>query len=614
MHKLVAGKPGDRMLILGNEAIVRGALEAGIDFATTYPGTPSTEIGDNFYLIAKETDLYFEYSSNEKVALEVAAAASASGLRSMCSMKHIGVNAAADPLMALAYLGVEGSLVLVSADDPNAFSSGTEQDNRLFAKLANLPVLEPSSIQEAKDMAVYAFDLSEELGEPVFFRTTTRISHSSGVVTLGPIKEEERRGDFVKDPTHVLMPVVVRMLRKRMLANLDRARAIANESAFNKVIGDGKWGIITNGVSFNYVMDAIKELDKESRFRILRLGFSYPFPDILIKNFVSQCEKVLVVEEGEPFMEEGVKALAQEIGSAVSIKGKGDELIPPMYELDPVMVTKAVAHYFGIEYSPKTPVDSSGLPETPGRPPILCAGCPHRASFAAIRQVLGDDAIYASDIGCYALGVQPPLNAADFIICMGSSIGLASGFSTATGKKAIGFIGDSTFFHSGLSGLASAVYNQHDMTLVILDNGTTAMTGHQPHAGAEMVAEDPSLTYIPVENAVRGLGVSHVLVVNPLKMKQMRDAIREAVDFKGVSVIISRAFCPMLPAAVRKKEKKRAFYVNEGKCKNHRDCLNILGCPAFYVDGDRVKIDEAMCTGCAVCAQVCPENAILPKK
>ena len=614
MHKLLSGKPGDKVLLLGNEAVVRGALEAGVSLATCYPGTPSSEIGDNFFSISKEADLYFEYSANEKVAFEVAAAASVSGLRSMCSMKHIGVNVAADPLMSFAYLGSNGGMVIVSADDPNAFSSGNEQDNRLMAKLAGLPVLEPSSIQEAKDMTTYAFDLSEKIGEPVFLRTTTRISHSSGVVSLGPIKKPNTKGDFQRNPFYVLMPVVVRQLRKRMLDNLEKAREISNSSELNVITGSGKFGIITSGVSFNYVIDAIRDLNIEEKTSVLRLGFSYPLPNTLIKDFVSRCEKILIVEELEPFLEEGVKVLAQEMGSTITIKGKGEDLLPQMYEFDPVMVQRAVSNFFGIDYSPRAVVETSDLPETPGRPPVLCAGCPHRASFVAIRQVMGDDVIYASDIGCYALGVQPPLRMADYLICMGSSLGLAAGFSTVNDKKVVAFIGDATFFHSGLSGLASAIYNQHDLTLVILDNGTTAMTGHQPHPGAQLAGNDLPFTHINIEDVVKGLGVEHMAVVNPFKLQKMRESIKAAVAHEGVSVIISRALCPMYAKQIGNKEKAHAFYINENRCKNHRDCLTVLGCPAFYVDGGSVRIDDAACTGCAVCAQICPENAILPKK
>jgi indolepyruvate ferredoxin oxidoreductase alpha subunit len=614
MHKLLKDNPGEKMLLLGNEAIARGALEAGVAFATTYPGTPSSEIAENFFRIARETDLYFEYSTNEKVALEVAAASAVSGLRTMCSMKHVGVNVAADALMTLAYVGVKGGLVLVSADDPFMFSSQNEQDNRYYGKLSGLPVLEPSSVEEAKDMVKYAFDLSEELQEPVIFRTTTRINHSSGVVSLGPMRPRVTQGTFTKDPfTYVTVPAVSRNLHKKLLANYEKARMLTNKSPYNLIEGNGSWGIICNGVSYNYVKDAIVDLSLMGKVRVLRIGFSHPLPDELIKGFVKDCEKILIVEEGEPYLEEGVKALAQEIGYTGSIRGKGADLFSRLYEFDPAMVRKNMAKYFNVPVESTQPVETSDLPEIPARPPNLCAGCPHRATFYAVRQVLGDEAIYPTDIGCYTLGLLPPLSMADFVICMGSSVGSAAGFARATGRKVVAFIGDSTFFHAGLPGLVNAVHNNHDITLIVVDNGTTAMTGHQPHPGVDMAKLGYPHTRISIEEVVKGLGVKHVATVNPLKSKKLMDTVKEAVEFKGVSVIISQEICPLYARTIEKKP-KRAFYVNREKCKNDRECINKLGCPAFYLEEKQVCINEDSCIGCTLCAQVCPENAILPLK
>jgi indolepyruvate ferredoxin oxidoreductase, alpha subunit len=614
MHKLLTNNPGERMLLLGNEAIARGAIEAGVAFATTYPGTPSSEIAENFFRISQETDLYFEYSTNEKVALEVAAAAAASGLRTMCSMKHVGVNVAADALMTLAYLGVKGSLVLVSADDPFMFSSQNEQDNRYYGRLSGLPILEPSSVEEAKDMIIYAFDLSEELQEPVIFRTTTRVNHSSGVISLGEIRPRITRGAFAKDPlSYVAVPAVSRNLHKKLLANYEKAQVITNKSEYNLIEGDGVWGIICNGVSYNYVKDAIKDLNLEEKVKILRIGFSHPLPEKFIKDFVKGCEKILVVEEGEPYLEEGVKAFAQEIGYTREIRGKGADLFTRLFEFDPAMVRRNMAKYFGVPLQVGEQVDLSGLPEIPGRPPNLCAGCPHRATFYAVRQVLGDDAIYPTDIGCYTLGFLPPLNMADFLICMGSSVSTGSGFARATGRKVVSFIGDSTFFHSGIPGLINAVHNNHNMTLIVVDNGTTAMTGHQPHPGVDMARLGFPHIRLSIENVVKGLGVKHIVTVNPLKSKKLMETIKEAVDFEGVSVIISQEMCPLYVRSLEKKP-ERPFYVNQEKCKNDRECINKLGCPAFYLEEERVCINEDTCIGCTLCAQVCPENAILPLK
>ncbi|MFH2219548.1 MAG: indolepyruvate ferredoxin oxidoreductase subunit alpha [Pseudomonadota bacterium] len=613
MHKLLAGRPGEKMLLLGNEAIARGAIEAGVAVATTYPGTPSSEISLNFFQISRESVLYFEYSTNEKIALEVAAASANAGVRSMCVMKHVGLNVASDVLVSLAYVGVRGGLVIVTADDPYMFSSQNEQDNRYYAKLSGLPLLEPSSVEEAKDMVLYAFDLSEKLQEPVIFRTTTRINHSTAVVVLGETRTPVTGGDFAKDPfNYVMVPAVSRKLHVKLLRNLKKAERISEKSEYNFTEGEGPRGIICNGVSYNYVHDAVKDFNISHTVRILRVGFSHPMPRSLITEFLAGCEKVLVVEEGEPFMEETVKAFAQEKGLFLTIRGKGEGLFSRLYEYDPAMVRRCIADFFDVEYTPAAIPDLSDIPDLPQRPPTLCAGCSHRAVYYAVTQAAeGVETIYPTDIGCYTLGFMPPLSKGDFLVCMGSSVGTSCGFSKVTGKKVIAFIGDSTFFHSGVPGLINAVFNNHDFTLVILDNGTTAMTGHQPHPGVDM--EELGLSgygRVSIEAIVRAAGVTQVAVIKPYKVKKSIDAIKAAINYKGVSVVISQEPC-ILYAKSLKKAQGRPFYVGE-KCKNHRDCINALACPAFYIRKDRVKIDPALCTGCTLCAQVCPENAILP--
>ena len=615
MHKLLTDNPGQKMLLLGNAAIARGAIEAGVAFATTYPGTPSSEISLNLFQISQETDLYFEYSTNEKVALELAAAAANSGVRTMCMMKHVGMNVAADVFMTLAYIGVKAGMVILTADDPFMFSSQNEQDNRYFAKLSGLPMLEPSSVEEAKEMMPYAFDLSENLGEPVLFRTTTRVNHSNEVITLGPIKEIKPKGDFVKDSfNYVCVPAVSRKLHVRLLENLDKAEKIAATSPFNIVEGSGKWGIICNGVSYNYVSDAVKELNIKDKTKILRLGFSHPMPEILIKDFLKQCDKVLIVEEGEPYMEEWVKSFAQEAGLTISIKGKSKELFSRLYEFDPAMVRKGIAEFFNISYTAPVKPDLSDIPEIPQRPPTLCAGCSHRATFYAVKQACkGTDTIHPSDIGCYTLGFLPPLSMADFVVCMGASVGSSCGFSKVTDKKVVSFIGDSTFFHSGIAGLINAVFNKHNFTLVILDNGITAMTGHQPNPGVDM--EKMNLNgygRVSIEKLVRAVGVEHVSVIKPFKVKKSIETIKEAIAFKGVSVIISQEICSLYAKSLKKK-RGLPFTIND-KCKNHRNCIDSLACPAFYLEKERIKIDPELCWSCAVCAQICPENAIVPLK
>jgi indolepyruvate ferredoxin oxidoreductase, alpha subunit len=616
MHKLLIQEPGKKLLLLGNEAIARGAVEAGVALATTYPGTPSSEISANFFNIAKESPLYFEYSINEKVALEVAAAASNACVRSMCVMKHVGLNVAADALMTLAYIGVKAGLVILTADDPFMFSSQNEQDNRYYAKLSGLPMLEPSSVAEAKEMVAYAFELSEKLAEPVLFRTTTRINHSNEIVTLGDITAPVSKGDFPKDPfNYVTVPNVSRNLHKKLLKNLAKASKISESSPYNFIKGDsGTWGIIVNGVSYNYAHDAINDLNIKDRVKILRIGFSNPMPSGLIVEYLKGCEKVLIIEEGEPYMEESIKAIAQEAGLTIPIKGKAEELFSRLYEFDPGMVRKNIARFFEISYSPVTPVDLSDIPDIANRPPNLCAGCSHRATYYAVKKAAeGKATIYPTDIGCYTLGLLPPLSMADFLICMGSSVGTSCGFSKTTDKKVISFIGDSTFFHSGIPPLVNAVFNNHNFTLVILDNGTTAMTGHQPNPGVDMdQLKCSGYGRVSIESIVRAVGVSHVEVIRPFRIKKSIEAVRKAIDFEGVSVIIAEEICPLYAKGLKKLMGK-PFYISD-KCKNHKDCINELACPAFFIENEKVKIDPDTCVGCTLCAQICPEHAILPLK
>lgn len=615
MHKLLTDSPGKEMLLLGNEAIARGAMEAGLAFATCYPGTPSSEIPEQFFKISQESDLYFEYSTNEKVALEVGAGAAVCGLRTMVTMKHVGVNVAADPLMTLAYVGTKGGMVIITADDPFLFSSQNEQDNRFYARLSGLPMLEPTNPQEMKDITIHALELSEELESPVFIRTTTRLNHIRGSVKLGKMTPIKTKGSFQKNPFHfVTVPAVGRNLHKLLLQKYDQATEKSEKSPYNEIIGSGKWGIVTNGVSYNYVKDAVEDLGLADKVSVLKIGFSWPLPKELIVRFLQQVEKVLVVEELEPIMENDIKAIAQENGLILPIKGKGVGRLSRLFEYDPGMVREAVAQYFGVEYEGTAGLDLSGIPDLPGRPPNLCPGCPHRATYYSVKQVYGPEAIHPTDIGCYTLGLLPPISMADFLICMGSSVSSSCGFSEASDQKVVSFIGDSTFFHSGITGLINAVHNNHKFTLVILDNGTTAMTGHQPHPGVDTVPLGVNLTQVSLEDVVRGCGVKDVHVVKPFKVNKTMEAVKAAMEYDGLSVIISREICPLFEKAIGQGKKKRSFYVNLDKCKNHRDCIDKLACPAMYLEGEQVKINKYLCIGCSVCAQVCPENAILPLK
>ncbi len=552
MHPLLSKDTGQKRLLLGNEAIVRGTIEAGAGVTAAYPGTPSSEIANNLFFISLQGDwpLYFEFSTNEKVAMEVAASAAAAGVRSLTCMKHVGMNVASDVLMTLAYVGVKAGMVIVTADDPSMHSSQNEQDNRLYARFANLPMLEPSSPQEAKEMTIYAFELSESLELPVIIRTTTRTSHVRGPVELGPLpKEVKQKGRFNKDPRRwVPVPAVARMRHKVLLEQMERALSIAEGSKFNLVSGKGKTGIIASGVSVCYVEDAIRELGVEDRVSFLRLGFPYPFPISILKDFIQNVDKILVVEELEPFLEDGIKILCKDIAKDKLVLGKSTGHFSRMYEFDPLMVKKAIAEVLDIDLvRPEIP-DLSGLPILPMRPPSLCQGCPHRETYNAVKEALkelgqDENAIYPTDIGCYTLGLLPPIQMADYLLCMGSSVGSSAGFSVSTDHTIVSFIGDSTFFHSGLSSLANAYHNEHRFCLVILDNSTTAMTGHQPNPGIEIRPPGYDHPRISIENAVRGLGIKNVYKINPYKKKEAVSLFKKVLARDELSVVIAEAPC-----------------------------------------------------------------------
>jgi indolepyruvate ferredoxin oxidoreductase alpha subunit len=631
MDKLLTPSGGSSNLLLGNEAIVRGALEAGMAFATCYPGTPSSEVPDTLYRLKKgdpdRAKYYFEYSTNEKVALECAAGAAAAGLRTLCTMKHVGVNVAADPLMTLAYVGVTGGLVILTADDPSMFSSQNEQDNRYYARLSGLPMLEPATPTEAKEMTTYGFELSEQLGVPVFLRTTTRVNHTREPVKYRKLPKPKLTATFPRDPMRwVTVPAVSRKLHLRLLEVYEKAQAVSESSDWNTITGRGKWGVITNGVAACYVDDAVADLEAKTQIKVFKLGQSWPLPEKKLARFIKSVDKVLVVEELEPIVEQAVRALAQDKGISVEIGGKSGKIpkqtvdaAPPdsltrAFEYNPRLVREAIAKFFGLENPQSKPVSTAGVPQLPPRPPNLCAGCPHRATYYAVKEVVGTDAIHPTDIGCYTLGLLPPISMADYLICMGSSVSSAGGLARATGKKVVSFIGDSTFFHSGLTGLVNAVHNNHDFTLVILDNGTTAMTGHQPHPGVDTAALGDATTHIDIEAVVRGLGVQHVTTIKPFKTKASIEAIKEAVGYKGVSVVISQELCPLYARRVAPRTKK-PFQVDKGKCRQHLDCIKKVACPAMYLDDEGyARINTLQCIGCALCAQICPERAILPAK
>ncbi|NPB09885.1 MAG: indolepyruvate ferredoxin oxidoreductase subunit alpha [Thermodesulfobacteria bacterium] len=562
MHPIVEAAKGEKLLLLGNEAIVRGALEGGLRVAAAYPGTPSSEIGNLLFQIERDLPgLYFEFSTNEKVAMEVAAAAAASGLRSLTCMKHVGLNVAADALMTLAYIGVRGGMVIITADDPSCHSSQNEQDNRLYARFSGLPMLEPTTPDEARRMTAYAFELSEKLELPVILRTTTRVSHARAVVDTDELPDYSQpvKGRFEKDPRRwVPVPAVARVRHQVLLEKIREATVLADGSSWNRILGEGDFGIITSGVAVNYVLDALEELGLEGKVKVLVLGFTHPHPTGLLANFLKGIETCLVVEELEPFLEEAARLVAQERGLSTNILGKATGHLPRLYEFTPGLVKGALIRALGLEEQKPERPDLSWVPELPPRPPTLCPGCPHRETYLVVKEVLeelgeAENTIYPTDIGCYTLGLLPPIQMADYLICMGSSVGSSCGFSVATDQRIVSFIGDSTFFHAGLSPLASAVYNKHRFTLVIMDNETTAMTGHQPVPSQEL--RWPGLEDRPridLEAVVKALGVPQVVTINPYRKEEAKAAVKPILASNELGVIISKAPCILFRGRAKK--------------------------------------------------------------
>ncbi len=596
---LLANTSGETHLLLGNEAIVRGAIEAGIQVVTCYPGTPSSEVPDTFYRLSPEGAYYFEYSVNEKVALEVAGGATLSGAMALCTMKHVGVNVAADPLLTLCYTGTPGGLVLLSADDPGCHSSQNEQDNRYYARIAGLPVLEPATAQEAKDMTRDALRLAKKHGAPIMLRTTTRVNHLRGAVEFGPVPDPGKAEGFKRNPSKfVPIPAFARSMHLALMERMDALREEAEQSPYNTISGDGELGIICSGISRAYVADALENIGLVGKVKVLELGFTHPIPETLCLDFIKSVSTVLVVEELEPIVENEIRVLAQKDKLDVTILGK--DILPRHDEFTVTMIENAIRTQVGLDGVPSC---DCTLPDLPVRPPNLCAGCPHRGTYYAAKQVFGDNAVYSSDIGCYTLGFLPPLQATDFLFCMGSSISAGSGAARAADQTVVAFIGDSTFFHSGLTGVANAVFNGHDILIVVLDNRTTAMTGHQPHPGVEKTILGENDHPLDIEAAVRGLGVTEVRTVNPLRQKKTIRYLEELKEMSGVRVLIAKEPCPLYTRRVYKKVAPQVAYFTE-KAEGNFDCLDKLACPAMYRKGNMPAINPHLCSGCMLCLQI----------
>jgi len=580
----------------GNEAIARGVYEAGVRFAAAYPGTPSTEIMEEF---AKYDGVYAEWAPNEKVAVEVAIGAALGGAKALAVMKHVGVNVAADPIFTVSYTGIEGALVIISADDPSMHSSQNEQDNRNYAKFAKIPMLEPADPQEAKDFIKLAFEISEKFDTPVFFRTTTRVAHSKSVVTLNEPQMTEDRTRLVHNAEkYVMVPINARIRRVEVEKRQEALKKFVENFPENKMeINNPKVGIITAGMPYNYAKEVFPD------FSYLKLGMVYPLPVKLIHEFASRVKKIYVIEELDPYLEEQIKAMGIEV--------TGKDIFPYTNEFDPGIVKKAITSDMSGTVSPY----QESLAH---RPPNLCPGCPHRGLFYALKK---SKAYVHGDIGCYTLSYLKPLEGLHSCICMGASIGMAHGMSKALkakGKgKVVGVIGDSTFLHSGITSLLNMAYNNSDALIIILDNSTTAMTGMQEHPGTGYTLMGKEAKKVNLNVLVSALGIENIRVINPYNIKETQIAIKDELASSGPSVIISQGPCVLFKRANLKPVS--ALKIDPDKCEGCKTCLT-LNCPPIAwkegvtKEGSKRKgiavIDETFCNGCGLCAQVCKFGAI----
>ena len=567
-----------RKLMLGNEAVARGAYEAGVRVVSSYPGTPSTEVSE---CIAGYDEVYAEWAPNEKVALEVAVGASIAGARSMACMKHVGVNVAADPMFTAAYTGVNGGLVILAADDPGMHSSQNEQDTRFYARSAHLPLLEPADSQEAKDFTKLAFELSEKYDTPVIVRTTTRLAHSQSFVETGDRAEVPLR-DYVKDVTkYTMMPssaigrhVVVEAREKRLAEDVNGFGIVREE------MRDDALGVVCSGVVYQYVREALPEAS------VLKLGVVYPVALGKVKEFASKVKRLVVVEELEPFIEDTLKA--------AGIACEGKNIFSLQGELSTAIIKEKL---LGI----KIETEKKDLPV---RPPVMCAGCPHRGVFYILNKL---KLTVSADIGCYTLGAQPPLAAVDTVVCMGASVGIAHGFEKARGReqsnKTVAVIGDSTFIHSGITGLINAVYNKSNITLIILDNSTTGMTGHQQHPATGLTLKQEPAKILDIVALCKAVGCDSVRVTDSYDLGDLEKIIKEETARDGVSVIVAKRPCALLD-----RNYPPACTVED--CRRCGMCFR-LGCPAIEKQADgSAKINAALCVGCGLCAKVCRFGAI----
>ncbi len=580
-----------KLLLTGNEAVARGAWEAGVRVVSAYPGTPSTEITEN---AAKYKEIYAEWAPNEKVALEVALGASIGGGRSLAAMKHVGLNVAADPLFTAAYTGVNGGLIIVSADDPGMHSSQNEQDNRHYGRAAKVPVIEPSDSGEALEYTKKAFALSEEFDTPVILRLTTRIAHGRSLVEVGQREEIALKLYEKNVPKYVMVPANARVRHIDVEKRLENLAAFGESSDLNRVeMGDTSYGIICSGAVYQYVKEALPNAS------ILKLGITFPLPKKLIFDFASKVETLYIIEELEPFIEDTVKAWG--------IKTHGKDILSNIGEIFPAEIGQKLAEKEQGAFG-----DIKGIPV---RSPVMCAGCPHRGLFYILHKL---KLTVTGDIGCYTLASMPPLSSIDTTICMGASIGTAHGMEKARGREAnartVAVLGESTFIHSGITGLINVVYNQSNITTIILDNSITAMTGHQHNPASGLNAKGEPAPALDLPGLVKACGIKHIEVVDPFNLKAVEKAMKDALAFPGPAVVITKRPCALLD----KKSKKPPYFIDESKCIGCRICMG-LGCPALGMKTDALNkpkavIEATQCVGCGLCASVCPQKAIIQQE
>ena len=598
--------------LMGNQAIALGALAAGVRLVAGYPGTPSTEVLET---VAKnrQENTYVEWSVNEKSAMEVGAGAAYTGARTMVTMKQVGLNVAADPLMSLEYIGVKGGMVILVADDPGPISSQTEQDTRHFARFSKLPCFDPSTVQEAYDMVQEAFEYSEKYGTPVFFRSTTRVSHGYASIQVKDVEEYknvEPEG-FVKDTKRwVIFPKLSYQAHINIEARNEELAKVFSQYKRNLLIPAGddckelKKGIATGGFNYTYVTEAMADL---GQLRELKVSTPHPFPEQLAVEFLTGLEEVLCIEELDPVIERELIYIAGKYHLPVKILGKLSHHVKNSGENTRDGVLADIAAFMGRQL-PEQGENGQAVPapELPVRPPVLCAGCPHRASFYAVKKAMqGRKTIFCGDIGCYTMGNAMPLDMVDTCLCMGAGLGIAQGVGhIEPDTSCFAFVGDSTFFAAAIPGVVNAVYNQAEMTLVVLDNSTTAMTGHQPHPGTGHTMMGEVVAKVNIEAVLQGIGVTAVETVNPLDLDKSIEVVRKMAGMPGVKAIIFKYPC----IAITKPEGKMAVDID--KCVGCRKCIREIGCPGLIIRDGQVTIDESLCTGCGLCSQICPFEAI----